>query len=108
MITLNVIDVGTGPAVLLLHGFPDRATMWRHQIEALSAVGYRVIAPDLRGFGESDRPDGVDAYALEHILGDVTGLLDVLDVWCAAVAAHDWGALVAWALAGVRGLEVVP
>ncbi|MFJ2008509.1 alpha/beta fold hydrolase [Streptomyces chartreusis] len=101
-ITLNVIDVGAGPAVLLLHGFPDRATMWRRQIHALNAAGYRVIAPDLRGFGDSDRPAEVSAYALQEILGDVVGLLDALGIERAAVAAHDWGAMVGWVLASVR------
>jgi pimeloyl-ACP methyl ester carboxylesterase len=97
-ITLNVIDAGDsdGPAVLLLHGFPDRALMWRAQIEALVGAGYRVIAPDLRGFGDSDRPVGVEAYDLSLIIGDVLGLLDLLEVGRVRVGAHDWGALVGW------------
>ena len=98
-ITLSVIDVGDGPAVLLLHGFPDRALMWRHQIEALAAAGHRVIAPDLRGFGDSDRPAAVSDYAMASILGDVLGLLDQLGVETVSIAAHDWGAAVGWGLA---------
>lgn len=98
-IALNVIDVGEGPAVLLLHGFPDRAAMWRHQIEALQAAGHRVIAPDLRGFGDSDRPAEPSAYGIQTVLGDLTGLLDHLGVERVSVAAHDWGAAVGWAMA---------
>jgi pimeloyl-ACP methyl ester carboxylesterase len=70
--TLNVIDVGKGPAVLLLHGFPDRATMWQYQIRALVGSGRRVIAPDLRGFGDSDRPADPVAYSLDALTTDIT------------------------------------
>lgn len=97
-ITLNVVERGEGPAVLLLHGFPDRATLWQHQIETLAARGFRVIAPDLRGFGDSDRPAEVEAYGLRTVIGDLLGLLDHLRVGEVRVAGHDWGALVAWAL----------
>jgi pimeloyl-ACP methyl ester carboxylesterase len=98
-ITLNVVEAGEGPAVLLLHGFPDRATLWAHQIETLAGQGYRVIAPDLRGFGDSDRPTEVDAYGLRTVIGDLVGVLDHLGAGEVRVAGHDWGALVAWALA---------
>jgi pimeloyl-ACP methyl ester carboxylesterase len=98
-ITLNVVEGGEGPAVLLLHGWPDRATLWQHQIDTLAARGFRVIAPDLRGFGDSDRPAEVERYGLRTVLGDLLGLLDVLEVGEVRVAGHDWGALVAWALA---------
>jgi pimeloyl-ACP methyl ester carboxylesterase len=97
-ITLNVVEAGEGPALLLLHGFPDRATLWAHQIEVLAAQGFRVIAPDLRGFGDSDRPAEVEAYGLRTVIGDLVGLLDHLGVGEVRVAGHDWGALVAWAL----------
>lgn len=100
-VTLNVIDVGTGPAVVLLHGFPDRATMWSSQIQHLADRGHRVIAPDLRGFGDSDRPNDVDDYRLEFLVGDVAGLLSALDVPNAAIVGHDWGASIAWAVAAV-------
>jgi len=106
-ITLNVVEGGEGPAVLLLHGFPDRATLWIHQIDALVGQGYRVIAPDLRGFGDSDRPSGVEAYGVRRVLGDVLGLLDHLGVGEVRVAGHDWGALVAWALAAFAPERVV-
>ncbi|HEX4102015.1 MAG TPA: alpha/beta hydrolase [Pseudonocardiaceae bacterium] len=96
----NVIDVGEGSPVLLLHGFPDRATMWRHQIHALLKAGHRVIAPDLRGFGDSSKPDRVEDYALPLVLHDITGLLDHLGIDSVSVAGHDWGALLGWLLAG--------
>ena len=95
-LTFNVADVGTGPPVLLLHGFPDSWHMWRHQIAELSRRGYRVIAPDLRGFGESDKPAEVEQYGLGHLIGDVSGILDVLEVERAVVVGHDWGAALAW------------
>ena len=66
--TLNIAEAGSGPAVLLLHGFPDNWRLWRHQIPALVEAGYRVIAPDLRGFGDSDRPAEVAAYALPRLV----------------------------------------
>lgn len=98
-ITLSVTDTGgPGPAVVLLHGWPDRAAMWEHQIRDLAAAGYRVIAPDLRGFGDSDRPDDVGAYALRNSVGDVLGLADALGVGDFALAGHDWGAALGWAV----------
>jgi pimeloyl-ACP methyl ester carboxylesterase len=98
-VNLNVIDVGAGPAVVLLHGFPDRALMWRHQIHALREAGYRVIAPDLRGYGDSDRPGQVADYTVAHYVADIVGLLDELDVDSFRLAAHDVGATVGWTLA---------
>jgi pimeloyl-ACP methyl ester carboxylesterase len=95
----NVAEAGSGAPVILLHGWPDSWHLWHHQIEALTRSGHRVIAPDLRGFGESDRPDDVAQYGLLDIVGDVTGILDALDVERAAVVGHDWGSAVAWLLA---------
>jgi pimeloyl-ACP methyl ester carboxylesterase len=89
------------PAVLLLHGWPDSHRLWRHQVPALTAAGFRAVVPDLRGFGASDRPGNVEAYALAHILGDVVGTLDHLGVGRAHVVGHDWGAAVAWAVAAL-------
>jgi pimeloyl-ACP methyl ester carboxylesterase len=88
-----------GPPVLLLHGWPDSHDLWRNQVVALGDAGFRTIAPDLRGFGESDRPEGAAAYNILSLLGDVTGLLDALDVPRAHVIGHDWGAALAWAAA---------
>lgn len=98
-VALNVIDAGDGPPVLLLHGFPDRASMWGAQIDYLVQRGHRVIAPDLRGFGDSDRPTGVANYTMDKLLGDIAGLLNVLGIPRTAVVAHDWGASLAWTLA---------
>src|SRR5436305_2406122 len=98
-VDLHVAERGRGDPVLLLHGFPDSSHLWRHQIAALAGAGYRVIAPDLRGFGQSDRPEGVDSYRLERLLGDVIGLLDLIDAERVRVVGHDWGAFLAWALA---------
>jgi pimeloyl-ACP methyl ester carboxylesterase len=91
-------DQREAPVVLLLHGWPDSHRLWRHQVPALTAAGFRAIAPDLRGFGASDRPEDVAAYRLAHILGDVVGVLDHLGIERAHVVGHDWGAAVAWAL----------
>ena len=94
------VDVqGDGPPVLLLHGWPDSHRLWRHQVAALGAAGYRTIAPDLRGFGASDRPAEVDAYGLLSSVGDVTGILDHLGVERTHVVGHDWGAALAWGIA---------
>ena len=105
-VSLSVVDVGEGPAVLLLHGFPDRASMWRHQIGALREAGYRVIAPDLRGYGDSDRPTRVEDYALHRSVGDIVGLLKALEVEEFQLAGHDWGATLGWVLASALGERV--
>lgn len=99
-VSLNVIDEGAGDAVLLIHGFPDSSRLWRKQIPALVDAGFRAIAPDLRGFGESDRPDSARAYDMSRIVEDLRNLLDHLDVDRAHVVGHDWGAITAWAFAG--------
>lgn len=93
-------DYGSGPVVLLLHGFPDSKYLWRHQLQPLADAGYRVIAPDLRGYGDAPKPEGVEAYAIPHILADLTGLLDALEIEKAHVVGHDWGGTVAWLFAG--------
>ncbi|WP_374763585.1 alpha/beta fold hydrolase [Yunchengibacter salinarum] len=92
------VDETDKPLVLFLHGFPELAHSWRHQIAALAAAGYPVMAPDQRGYGDSDKPAGVDDYAMSRLVGDVTGLLDHAGVEKAVVVGHDWGALVLWAL----------
>jgi pimeloyl-ACP methyl ester carboxylesterase len=98
-ITLAVLDEGEGTPVLLLHGFPDSSHLWRHQVPALVDAGMRVIAPDLRGFGESDKPEAVEAYALRRSVADVVAVLDALEVARAHVVGHDWGAGLAWLVA---------
>lgn len=95
-INLTVHEVGSGPAIVLLHGFPGLAFTWRHQIPALAAAGYRVIVPDLRGYGQSDTPGAVEDYDIAHLTGDLVGLLDALGVEKAVFMGHDWGGLLAW------------
>jgi pimeloyl-ACP methyl ester carboxylesterase len=88
-----------GKPVLLLHGFPDSGELWRFQTPALAAAGYRVIVPDLRGFGRSSKPASAEAYALPLLVEDIVGLLDALEVERASLVAHDWGAFIAWVIA---------
>ena len=98
---LAVLDKGEGRPVLMLHGFPDSGELWRGQVPALVEAGFRVIAPDLRGFGESERPGEVADYRIGRSVADMVAVLDALEVERAAVVAHDWGAGVGWALAGL-------
>jgi pimeloyl-ACP methyl ester carboxylesterase len=102
----NVREAGTGPGVLLLHGFPDSSYLWRNQIPALVDAGFRVVAPDLRGFGDSDKPEGVDAYQMGKILDDIRGILRILGVPKVHVVGHDFGAAVGWMLAIVAERKV--
>lgn len=95
-INLAVYEAGSGPAIVLLHGFPGLAFNWRRQIPALAAAGYRVIVPDLRGYGQSDTPKAVEDYDIAHLTGDLVGLLDALGVEKAVFMGHDWGGLLAW------------
>jgi pimeloyl-ACP methyl ester carboxylesterase len=88
-----------GPAVVLLHGWPDSSRVWRNQVPVLAEAGLRVVAPDLRGFGESDRPEGTKAYRAKSLCGDVVAVLDALGIEQAAVVGHDWGAALSWLLA---------
>lgn len=99
---MHILEEGSGPLVVLLHGFPEFSGTWRHQLRALAAAGYRAVAPDQRGYGQTDCPDGVDAYTILHLVGDVIGLLDALDERVAVVVGHDWGAPVAWHAARLR------
>jgi pimeloyl-ACP methyl ester carboxylesterase len=85
--------------VLLLHGWPDTHRLWRHQVAALTAAGHRTIAPDLRGFGDSDKPEDVSSYEVAHHIADLIAILDALDVEKVALVGHDWGAAVAWSFA---------
>ena len=100
-IQLNVQEAGDAdaPLVVLAHGFPELAYSWRHQIPALVEAGYRVVAPDQRGFGGSSRPSEIDAYDIVQLTGDLTGLLDALDEESAVFVGHDWGSMVVWNLA---------
>lgn len=95
---LHAVEAGPedGPLVLLLHGFPEFSYAWRKQIGPLAAAGFRVVVPDQRGYGLSDKPQGLDAYNLDRLAGDVVGLIDALGRDRAHVAGHDWGGAVAW------------
>jgi len=99
---LAVLDVGEGPAVLLLHGFPSSAMDWRHQVPALVATGYRVVAPDLLGLGKSDKPAGTEHYAAVQDLARTVDLLAALGIERARVVCHDRGAGIGWALAALH------
>lgn len=94
-VVLHVVDEGAGRPVVLLHGFPDSSALWRHQSRALVDAGFRAIAPDLRGFGRSPRPERVEDYTLTKVVGDVLALMDDLGVEQADVVGHDWGSAVA-------------
>lgn len=100
-VTLKVDDIGTGSPVMLLHGWPDTADLWRHQVPALVADHYRVLAPDLRGFGASSRPAGTQAYDMAHMVGDVIGVLDHLSIPRVHLVGHDWGAAISWMTAAL-------
>ena len=95
-IRMRFAEAGKGPLVVLLHGFPESWYSWRHQIPALAAAGYHVVAPDQRGYGGTDAPQAIESYDIHHLAGDVVGLLDALGEETAVVAGHDWGAPVAW------------
>ena len=84
------------PPIVLCHGWPELAFSWRHQIKALSEAGIRVIAPDQRGYGATDRPEPVEDYDMEHLTGDLVGLLDHLKIDKAIFVGHDWGGFVVW------------
>jgi pimeloyl-ACP methyl ester carboxylesterase len=87
------------PPVVLCHGWPEIAFSWRHQIKALSEAGIRVIAPDQRGYGATDRPEAIEDYDMEHLTGDLVGLLDHLKIDKAIFVGHDWGGFVVWQMA---------
>jgi pimeloyl-ACP methyl ester carboxylesterase len=101
-IRMHVAEQGTGPTVLLCHGFPECWYSWRHQLTALAAAGFRGVAPDMRGYGQTDAPPEIERYTLLHMVGDMVGLLDALAVAQVTIVGHDWGALVAWHAAQLR------
>ena len=98
-IELHVAELGEGPPVVLLHGFPELWFSWRHQLPALAEAGYHAVAPDLRGYGESDAPEQIEAYDLDSVCGDFVGLLDQLGESQALFVGHDWGAAATWHMA---------
>ncbi|MGJ4928680.1 alpha/beta fold hydrolase [Bradyrhizobium sp. HKCCYLS2038] len=115
-IELFLREQGEGPLVLLCHGWPELSYSWRHQIPALAAAGYHVVAPDMRGFGRSQAPADIGAYTIFDTVGDMVGLVNALGADKAVIIGHDWGAPVAWHAAmfrpdmftAVAGLSVPP
>lgn len=95
-IRMEYFEQGTGPVVLLLHGFPELPYSWRHTVDPISSAGFRVIVPTLRGYGGTDAPPGPQGYNIKNIVADITGLMDALDIDTAVWFGHDAGALVAW------------
>lgn len=101
-VRLSVLEAGAGPLVLLLHGWPQTASSFRHQIPALASAGFHVVAPNLRGTEQSDAPASIEAYSMKTIVGDVLGLIDACGARDALVIGHDWGATTAWACAALH------
>lgn len=95
-IKMHVAEKGNGPAVLFIHGFPELWYSWRHQILGLAARGYRAVAPDMRGYGDTDAPPSPTSYTVFHLVGDLIALLDALGLEKVFVVGQDWGAIIAW------------
>ncbi|KAK3000973.1 hypothetical protein RJ639_022300 [Escallonia herrerae] len=95
-INMHVAEIGEGPAVLFVHGFPEMWYTWRHQMLSLSSLGYRAVAPDLRGYGDTDAPPSHTSYTAFHVVGDLVGLLDALGLDKVFLVGHDWGAIISW------------
>jgi pimeloyl-ACP methyl ester carboxylesterase len=101
-IRLHAVESGAGEVVLLLHGFPEFWYSWRHQIPTLAANGYRAVAPDLRGYNESDTPKGIQSYRTNTLVADIVGLIEQLNCGPVHLAGHDWGGLIAWRVAAMH------
>ena len=101
-IRMAVHEMGSGPPIIFVHGFPELAFSWRHQLPALAAAGYRAIAPDMRGYGGTDKPQNKLDYTLQKLIGDIDGLLDALAIDRAVFVGHDWGAMLVWQMALLR------
>ena len=99
---MHIAEAGKGPLVLLCHGWPESWYSWRHQLVALANAGFHAVAPDMRGFGQTDAPEAIEQYTLLHLVGDMVGVLDALEAKTAVIAGHDWGAPVAWHAALLR------
>src|SRR5262245_9133188 len=95
-ISLDGAEQGSGAAVVVCRGFPAAWYSWRHQLGALAEAGFHAVAPDMRGYGQTGRPEAIDQYTLLHLVGDMVGVLDALGADSAVIAGHDWGAPVAW------------
>lgn len=95
-LNIHFAEAGEGPLVLLCHGFPESWYSWRHQLQALAEAGYHGVAPDMRGYGRTDKPEAIDQYTIFHLTGDMIGLARALSPEKAVIVGHDWGAPVAW------------
>jgi len=95
-INMHLAEQGSGPLILLCHGFPETSYSWRSQMGALAAAGFKAVAPDMRGYGKTDSPQAIEAFSMEQLVADMVGLLDVLGVADALIVGNDWGANVAW------------
>jgi pimeloyl-ACP methyl ester carboxylesterase len=95
-IKLRIAEMGKGPLVILVHGWPESWYSWRHQLPAIAAAGYRAVAPDMRGYGKSDKPEAVEDYDIQHLTADLAGIVDALGEKQAILIGHDWGAIVSW------------
>ena len=101
-IRMHYVEQGAGPLVVLCHGFPESWYSWRHQLPALATAGFRAVAPDQREYGQTDRPERIEAYDIFNLVGDAVGLVNSLGVDSAVIVGHDWGAPVAWHSALLR------
>src|ERR1700693_5228545 len=101
-IRMHIAEQGRGPLVVLCHGFPESWYAWSHQLRAVAEAVFHAVAPDMRGYGRTERPAEIEKYTLFHLVGDMVGLLDALGAEQAVIAGHDWGAPVAWHSAPLR------
>jgi pimeloyl-ACP methyl ester carboxylesterase len=101
-IQMYIVEEGSGPLAICCHGWPELGHSWRHQIPALLQAGYRVVVPDMRGFGKTEAPLEIDQYSVLHMVGDIVALVHALGEQQAVIIGHDWGAPIAWTCAMVR------
>ncbi|MTJ15355.1 alpha/beta hydrolase, partial [Anabaena sp. UHCC 0187] len=101
-IQMHIAEQGQGKLVILCHGFPESWYSWRHQLSALAEAGFHVVAPDQRGYGQTDRPAAIEDYNIFELVGDIVGLVNALGEEQAFIVGHDWGAVVAWYCALLR------
>src|ERR1700761_2413231 len=95
-IQMHLAEQGSGPLVVLCHGFPETSWSWRRQMQPLADAGFHVVAPDMRGYGKTEQPEAIDQYSIFHLVGDMVGLVDALGAEQSVIVGHDWGAPVAW------------
>ncbi len=101
-ISIHTVSVGEGPLVLFCHGFPESWYSWRHQLQVMADAGFRAVAMDMRGYGNTSAPEDIGAYTMSHLVGDTVGVVRALGADHAVIVGHDWGAPVAWYSALMR------